>query len=92
VGKRWVASRTGLKGRVRGFEGFGFLFFFSNLFLIKPFSKLNSFQTLNTSNSFQNFQIILKTFKTSHHHIYTPCKQKMMLKHLLLLKLFKSDI
>jgi hypothetical protein len=33
VGKRWVASRTGLKGRVRGFEGFGFLFFFQTYFL-----------------------------------------------------------
>jgi hypothetical protein len=49
-------------------EGFGFLSFFKPIFL-KPFLKLNSFQTLNTSNSFQNFQIIFKTFKTSHHHI-----------------------
>jgi hypothetical protein len=42
-----------------GVGGLGVLFSFLN-----PFSKL--FQTLNTSNSFQNFQTNFKTFKTSH--------------------------
>jgi hypothetical protein len=35
-------------------------------------------------NPFQNFQIILKTFKTSHKQI-KPCIRIMMHKHLLLL-------
>jgi hypothetical protein len=56
-------------------EGFGkfSFFFFSNLF-----------KTLNL-NSFQNFQNILKTYKTSHKQAIKPCIQIMMHKHLLLL-------
>jgi hypothetical protein len=74
------------------------LFFFQTLFqLFKPlnlnFSKLfqllNSFQNLNTSSLFQNFQNNLKTFETSHKQTIKPCIQIMMHKHLLILKLLK---
>jgi hypothetical protein len=73
---------VGQKGKKRGREeGLGFSF---SSFSFKTLSKLKHF-----SNSFQIFQNILETFKTSHQHIKTPCTQNMMHKHLLLLKLFK---
>jgi hypothetical protein len=70
-------KREGEKG------GFGFSFLFFKLL------NLNSFQNLNTSSLFQNFQNHLKTFKTSHKQTIKPCIQIMMHKHLLLLKLLK---
>jgi hypothetical protein len=48
-----------MEGREGEKRVWGFLSF-------KTFSNLNSFETLKTTTLLQNFQIILKTFKTSH--------------------------
>jgi hypothetical protein len=84
---RWrELGRSSRKGGVRevwGLRVFLFKKTFSNLLKFKLFSNLN------TTNLFQNFQNILKTFNTSHQHIKTLCNQNMMHKHLLLLKLLK---
>jgi hypothetical protein len=57
-------GQLGQRGkRKRGVRGLGFSLFFSNLFKLL---NLNSFQNLNTSSLFQNFQNNLKTCKTSY--------------------------
>jgi hypothetical protein len=81
---RWAKREK----RKRGERGLGFLFLFLNLFKLL---NLNSFQNLNTSSLFQNFQNNLKTFKTSHKQTIKPCIQIMMHKHLLLLN-YLNDI
>jgi hypothetical protein len=85
---RWAGKRRKagwLKEREGGRKGFETFHFFQNLFNFSNFLNLNSFQILNTSSLFQNFQNILKTFKTSHKQTIKPCIQLMMHKHLLLL-------
>jgi hypothetical protein len=75
------------RGRERVWEVF---FSFFN-FCFKPFQTLNSnifltFQTLKLFKPYySSFQIIFKSFKTSHKQIIKPCIQNMMHKHLLLL-------
>jgi hypothetical protein len=80
-----------LKGEERWVEKVFVLFFlrksFHNLFNI-----LNSFQSLNTSNPFQNFQTYFENFQNNTLSNNNHAFQIMMHKHLLLLKLFKSDI
>jgi hypothetical protein len=57
-------GQLGQRGkRKRGVRGLGFSLFFSNLFKLL---NLNSFQNLNTSSLFQNFQNNLKICKTSY--------------------------
>jgi hypothetical protein len=81
-----AARAGGLKGR-GAVKGLGSFFF--NLF--KSFSNfklkhLFNFSTLKLFKPyFSSFQIILKTFKTSHKQLIKPCIQNMMHKHLLLL-------
>jgi hypothetical protein len=81
----WAGLETG-KGQRENVEGFVFLNLFKSFSNFKLFSKFKHFKP------FASFRIILKSFKTSHPHSKTPCKQNMMHKHLLPLKLFKSDI
>jgi hypothetical protein len=85
-GKRKRGRRAvglGREERERGLGVWRVLFFFPKLF--------KSFQTLNL-NLFLNLFKLSKHFKASHQQTKTPCIQIMMHKHLLPLKLFKSDI
>jgi hypothetical protein len=82
---RWAKRE---EGRERDEVLFSFLFFqnlFKTLFQLFKLLNLSSFQNLNTSSLFQNFQNNLNTFKTSHKQTIKPCIQIMMHKHLLLL-------
>jgi hypothetical protein len=86
VGKEEGGWAGGLKGRggVKGLGSFfSFFFFFFNLF--KTFSNFKLFSKFKHFKPFASFQIILKSFKTSHKQIIKACIQNMMHKHLLLL-------
>jgi hypothetical protein len=61
AGKRWATSRTGLKGRVRGFEGFGFIFS-PKPFLLKPFQNLKHFSKFKHYKPFSKFSNHFKNF------------------------------
>jgi hypothetical protein len=91
-GKEGGEEDGGLRGpeERRGERGVKSFLFFFNLF--KSFSNFKLFSKFKHFKPFASFQIISKSFKTSHPHSKTPCKQNMMHKHLLPLKLFKSDI
>jgi hypothetical protein len=79
---RW-AGRAERGKRGEGLGSFSFFVFFFNLF--KSFSNFKLFSRFKHFKPFASFQIILKSFKTSHKQIIKPCIQNMMHKHLLLL-------
>jgi hypothetical protein len=89
VGRRARAGRRlGLQAERMGEMGLRFFLFFFKLFS-KPFQTSNSFETLNTTNPFQN---ILKTFKTSHQHIKNTMQIKDDAQALVVSKIIQNDI
>jgi hypothetical protein len=51
---------VGLHRQKGGRDGLGMILFFSKPFLLKPFQNVDTFQTLKTSNSIQNFETNFK--------------------------------
>jgi hypothetical protein len=79
------------KGRLAERKGKGGrgLKLFSKPFQLFKLLNLNSFQNLNTSSLFQNFQNNLKTFKTSHKQTINTMQPKDDAQALIASKLLK---